>query len=107
MELDTVKRFFYWSAFFIFMMVLFMTFASTRVTFLFRTIIVLLLALLSSWFRFDNKYGALSVALTCAAAIVLGGIMANSMLQFWFFVVLFIAAFFGSCYVWEKNLLGV
>jgi len=107
MDIDGVKKFVFWAGFFIFVIIMFLTLSSARMTLLMRFIVILLLALLSAWFRMEIVYSILSIGLTLIAAITLGGVFANSGFEFWLFMILFIAAFFGSAYLWENNTLGV
>ncbi len=106
MDLQGVKRASYWACFFIFMLILFLTLSSQRMTFFMRMIVIILLAFLSAFFRLEKVHGILSIALTCLAGTVIASILANSQVEFWLFAIIFIAGFFSSAYVWEKNLLG-
>lgn len=107
MEIDTVKRVFFWVSMGIFLIILMVLGVSARIAFGFRVLIVLLIAFFSSYYRFDNKYSFISFLVTIFAGIIIAIVMASAMWQFWLFLVMFVVGFFLACMVVEKNLLGV
>ncbi|MFC1741589.1 hypothetical protein ACFL3V_03570 [Nanoarchaeota archaeon] len=107
MEIETVKRCAYWFTYFIFMLVLAVFVTAERITVLFRVILTLLLAILSSRFRFEYRYSFLSIVVVVLAGIWTGAVLSNNAGQFWAFAFLFVIAFFLSCEAFERRLLGV
>ena len=106
MELDSIKRTAYWIFFFVLMAVLGIFLTSARLSVLFRVILIILLAFLSSMFRLEDRYSFLSILLVLLAAVSTGFILSNDGSQFWSFAFLYTIIFFLGCEVFEKKLLG-
>jgi hypothetical protein len=107
MEIDGIRRAAYWICFFAFIAILGIFLTSDRLTVLFRVILIMLLAFLSSMFRLRNRYSFLSVCLVLLAALFSGMVLGNDASQFWSFAFLYIIVFFLGCEVFEKKLLGI
>ncbi|MBW2971671.1 hypothetical protein KY359_01420 [Candidatus Woesearchaeota archaeon] len=107
MELDGVKRVAYWITFFVVILILGIFMTADRLTVLFRVIIIMLIAFLSSNFRLKDRYSFLSIVLVLVAGLFTGAILANDATQFWSFSFLYIISFFLGCEVFEKKLLGI
>jgi hypothetical protein len=107
MELEGVKRVAYWISFFVLVFLLGIFMTADRLTILFRVILVILLAILSSMFRLEDRYSFLSIVVALAAGLFTGAILGNNAAQFWAFSFLYIIIFFLSCEVFERKLLGV
>ncbi len=107
MEIEEIKRVAYWVCFFIFILLLMVFMTAERLTVLFRVILIILLAFLSSMFRLAERYSFLSILLVLVAAVFTGAVLANDASQFWSFAFLYVIIFFLGCEVFEKNLLGI
>lgn len=107
MELEGVKRVFFWATLLIVVILMGVFVTADRLTVLFRVILVILLAFLSSMFRFKNRYSFLSIVLVLATALFTGAVLANDALQFWAFSFLFVIIFFVGCEIFERDLLKV
>ncbi len=97
----------FWVGYLAFLIILLVTMFSERTFLAVRIITVILLAFLASRFRMSRPYSFLSVCVACLAAVMTGMIIGNSSLEFIIITMIFIASYFGSVYVWEKNLLGI
>jgi hypothetical protein len=107
MELDGVRRAAYWISFFVAMLLLWIFMTSDRLTVLFRVILIILLAFLSSMFRLRDRYSFLSIVVVLLAALFSGAILGNDASQFWSFAFLYVIIFFLGCEVFERKLLGI
>ena len=107
MEMDGIRRAAYWITFFVFMLILALFMSAERLTLIFKLILLLLFAILSSMFRLKYRYSFISIALVIIAAFFLGAVIATGAIQFWIFAILFVVIFFLSCEVFERNMLGV
>ena len=107
MDVKGVNRVIYWTFFFIFLLLLLFTFSSMRMPLMFRLLVLLLMAVLSSRYRLEHLTGFVSIGLTCLAGAISGAILSTSWGEFVIFTVLFIGTFFSSIRVWEQNLLGL
>ena len=107
MEIEGIRRSAYWIIFFIFILILGLFMTAERLTILFRIILIILLAFLSSMFRLKDRFSVLSIALVVLAGLFSGAILANNTFQFWSFSLLYMILFFLSCEVFERKLLGV
>ncbi|MBN1544298.1 hypothetical protein JW898_02435 [Candidatus Woesearchaeota archaeon] len=107
MEMESVKRVVYWVTFFVLMLLLGVFMTAERLTVLFRVILVILLAFLSSMFRLERRYSFLSIVIVIVAGIFGGAVLANDSIQFWSFSFLYVLVFFLGCEVFERKLLGV
>lgn len=107
MELDTIKRVSYWIGYFIFMFILVVFLTASRLSLSFKIILIVLLAALSSMFRFEERFSMLSIMTAISAGMLTGAVLAGSMAQFWLFSVAYVVLFFICSEFFEKNILGV
>jgi len=106
-EIEGVKKVTYWSILFLFLLITGLFVTAERLAVIFRVILVLLLALLSSKFHLEDRYAFLAVILTLAAGLWTGLMLANDAAQFWIFSFLFVVVFFLSCELWARNILKI
>ena len=107
MEIASVKRSTYWICFFILLMVLALFVVSAQLTVFLKVILVILLAFLSSMFRLRERYSFLSLLLVILAGLVVGVVFAVDLTQVWYLAFTYVLAFFLSCGVFERKLLGI
>jgi len=107
MEIQSIKRTIFWIAFFVFIALLGIFMASSRLTFLFKLITLVLLAFLSSMFRLEEIYSFLSIVIACFAGLFAGVILGSTAAQIWLLAFIYVIVFFLSCTFFEKKLLDV
>ncbi len=107
MEMEQIKRVAYWLFFFILALFLALFMTSDRISLLFRVILVLLLAFLSSMFRLEDRFSFLQILLVVLSGLVISVVLSNNAAQFWPMSLLYMMVFYLGCEVFERNLLGV
>ena len=107
MNIQNVKRVFFWGAYLLFLIVMMLFMVSSRITFFFRVMVTLFLAFFSAYYRFENKYSFLPIVVVLFAASVTGFVLAASMAQFLIFTFVFVMAFFCAAEVLDRGLLNI
>lgn len=107
MELERIKRLAYWVTFFVFILLLAVFMTAERLTVTYRVILIVLLAILSSMFRLENRFSFLSISLAIVAGIFTGVLLSNDHVQVWSFTFLYVMVFFVASELFERKLLGV
>jgi len=107
MEHEEVIRATYWLSFFVLVAILALVMISDRLSILFRIVLVLLLAFLSSMFRFEDRFSFVSIVVVLVAGFAAGTVLSDSPVQFWSLSFLYVIIFFLGCEVFERNLLGI
>ena len=107
MEIEQIKRTVYWISFFILSVFLALFMVSGRLSLLFRLILLLLLAFLSSMFRLEDRFSFIQIVLVVICGLVIGGVLSSDSAQFWPMSLLYMMIFYLGCEVFERNLLGV
>ncbi|MBW2967006.1 hypothetical protein KY362_00825 [Candidatus Woesearchaeota archaeon] len=105
MELDGVRRVVYWVTYGIFMILVMLFMTAERLTLLFRVILLVLLAFLSSMFRFEEYYSAFALLVTVPLGFFTGAVLANNSTQFWALSFIWFIVFFGGCEILERKML--
>jgi hypothetical protein len=104
MEPKRLKRLVYWLFIFFFILVIGLFKLPKDFTLFSRLMSIISIAVLSAIFRLERVYSFLSFALAVLAALFSGAVFAENVLQFWLLSILFIAVFFLTCYVFEKEI---
>lgn len=106
MEPKRLKRLVYWLFILFFVLVIGLLKVPNDFALFSRLMSIISIAVLSAVFRLERVYSFLSIALAVAAGFFGGAVFAENILQFWLLSVLFIAVFFITCYVFEKDIIN-
>jgi hypothetical protein len=107
METQSIRRTAYWFGLFIFIILLAIFMTGSRLSLIFRLLVVLLLGVLSAFFRFRDLFSFMSISVSCIIGVFAGAVFASSIVQFWLIAFLFVLTYFSSSRLLEKNVLGI